>query len=117
MPGNGRVEKKLICVSNISQENTEHRIIGKHLALRRNLITHGRPIKADDDETLAFQMLQFVRPYLTRFIVNRSSFAAPEEFWEFLDFPAPRSERSDQAKELRRRLSLLDKAARFQGET
>ncbi|MYA88711.1 MAG: hypothetical protein F4X97_09720 [Boseongicola sp. SB0662_bin_57] len=116
-PEDDKVERKLIRVANVFQENTEHRIIGKHLALRRNLITHGRPISADDEETLAFQMLQFVHPYLTRFIMNQFSFAAPEEFWEFLDLQARRSERSDQAKELRRRLSLLDKVARFRGET
>ena len=108
---------KLNRVSNVFQENIEQRIIGKHLELRRNLITHGYRINADDEESLAFQMLQFVHPYLIRFIENRSSFAAPEEFWEFLDLPDSRSKRSEQAEDLRRRLSLLDKAARFRGET
>ena len=108
---------KLNRVSNVFRENIEQRIIGKHLELRRNFITHGHRISADDEESLAFQMLQLVHPYLIHFIMNHFSFARREEFWEFLDLPDSRSKRSGQAEELRRRLALLDKAARFRGET
>lgn len=85
--------------------------------MRRHLISHGHSISAEDEETLAFQMLQLVLPFLTRFILNGFSFAKPEEFWEFLDIPAMRSDRLAEAEELRRKLKLYDKAAQFRGET
>ena len=107
------IEKKRIRVSKVFRDSPEHRIIGKHLALRRNLITHGRPIDIGDEETLAFQMLQFVHPYLCRFIWNPFSFATKDEFWEFLDLPVSQSDREDEAQSLQWRLSLLDKAKQF----
>lgn len=112
-----KIEVKIIRVSNVFEENTGLRIIGKHLALRRNLISHGHPIKIKDEETLAFQMLQFILHYIELFIMNGFSFSSPEEFWEFLDLPASRDDRSTERDELRRRLSLLEKAAHFREET
>ena len=107
------IEKKRVRVSNVFRNHSEHRIIGKHLALRRNLITHRRPIDIGDEKTLAFQMLRFVHPYLCRFIWNSFSLATREEFWDFLDLPVSRSDRTAEAQRLRRRLSLLDKAKKF----
>lgn len=112
-----KTETKVTRASHIFKDNVEYRIVGKHLALRRHLISHGHPINTDDEETIAFQMLQFVLPFLTRFILNGFSFGTPEEFWEFLDLPAMRSERLDEVEELQRRLKLYDKAAQFRGET
>lgn len=112
-----KIEAKITRASNVFKENIEFRVIGKHLALRRNLIAHGHPIKIDDYETLSFQMLQFVLPFLERFILNSFSFSSPEEFWEFLDLPASKVNRSMERDELHRRLSLLGKAAQFHGET
>lgn len=112
-----KIETKVIRASHIFKDNVEYRVVGKHLALRRHLISHGHSINANDEETLAFQMLQFVLPFLTRFILNGFSFAMPEEFWEFLDLPAMQSDRLAEAKELRRKLKLYDKAAQFRGET
>jgi len=99
--------------SNIFEDNIEHRIIGKHLALRRNLIAHGHPIKTNDEEVLAFQMLRFIRPFLEFFILNRFSFQSPEDFWEFLDLPSSKIDRDQERDELNRRLSLFEKAAHF----
>ena len=112
-PRQDKRKKKLARVSNVFQDDSEHRVIGKHLALRRNLITHGQPIVIGDEETLAFQMLRFVHPYLCRFIWNPFSLATKEEFWEFLDLPVSQSDRTAEAERLRRRLSLLDKARQF----
>ena len=92
-------------------------IVGRHLALRRNLLAHGHAIKTDDEETLAFQMLQFVAPFLERYILNGFEFSPPNEFWEFLELPAQRQDRAADRKELERRLDLLEKAAKFRGET
>ena len=116
-PRDDKIEEKLTRVSNAFEDDIEHRIIGKHLALRRNLITHGHPINTDDEETLAFQMLQFVQPYLTLFIMNPLSLATLKEFWEFLDLSASQFDRSVETQKLQRRLSLLDKASQFRGET
>ncbi len=112
-PRQDSIKEKLARVSNVFRDRPEHRIIGKHLALRRNLVTHGQPIDIGDEETLAFQMLRFVHPYLCQFIWNPFSFATLEEFWEFLDLPVSRSDRTAEAQRLRWRLSLLDKAEQF----
>lgn len=116
-PRHEKIETKVTRASHIFKENVEYRIVGKHLALRRHLISHGHSINANDEETLAFQMLQFVLPFLTRFILNGFSFARPEDFWEFLDLPAARSERLNEVEKLQRRLKLYNKAAQFRGET
>ncbi|UWQ03969.1 hypothetical protein [Aliiroseovarius crassostreae] len=111
-----KVEQKIIRASNVFEDDIELRIIGKHLALRRNLIAHGHPIKTEDEETLAFQMRKFVLPYAKRFILNPFSFTSPQEFWEFLDLPASKEEREVIRVELHRKLSLLQKAAQFREE-
>lgn len=110
------IKDQILRASNIFEENIEYLIIGKHLALRRNLMAHGHAIKSDDDETLAFQMLQFVVPFLERFILNRFNFNSPEEFWEFLDLPAQSHDRANIRSEHERQLDLLAKAANFRGE-
>ncbi len=102
--------------SNVFEDNIDYRIVGKHLALRRNLIAHGHPIKTDDEEVLAFQMLRFVVPYMEAYILNGFSFKSLEDFWEFLDLPHSRIDRDQERNELNRRLSLLDTAALFRGE-
>jgi len=112
-----KIDNQLNRASNIFEANVEYLVIGKHLALRRNLLAHGHAIKTDDDETLAFQMLQFVAPFLERYILNGFGFSSPNEFWEFLDLPAQRCDRAVDRAELERRLELLNKAAQFRGET
>ena len=44
--------------------------IGLHLMHRRNLISHGRPMREDNHEGLAFQMKQFVTPFLHAYLTN-----------------------------------------------
>jgi len=112
-----KISDQILRASNIFENNTEYLIIGKHLALRRNLLAHGHAIKSNDEETLAFQMLQFVAPFLERYILNGFRFASPNEFWEFLDLPAQWHDRATERTELERRLDLLEKAAKFRGET
>lgn len=111
------VESKIVRASRVFNQYTDFRIIGKHLAARRNYISHGHRIKADDEESLAFQMLQFIIPYLERFILNGFRFSSVEQFWEFLDLPDSREARLAERGRLRNRLFLLEKAAEFRGET
>lgn len=111
-----KIKAQILRASNIFQDNLEYRIIGQHLAIRRNLLAHGHAIKSDDDETLAFQMLQFVVPFLERYILNGFNFSSPSEFWEFLELPAQPSERAAKQCEYERQLELLAKAAQFRGE-
>ena len=113
---NEKIKDQINRVSNVFENNIESRIIGKHLALRRNLIAHGHPIKTDDQEVLAFQMLQFIAPYMELFILNGFSFQSPKDFWEFLDLPDSKEIRNEERDGLYRRLSLLDNAAKFRGE-
>lgn len=112
-----KIKDQILRASNIFEDNIEYLVLGQHLALRRNLLAHGHAIKADDEETLAFQMLQFVAPFLERYILNGFKFNSPEEFWEFLDLPAQRHDRASERSEHKRRLDLLAKAAKFRGET
>lgn len=112
-----KISDRLRRASNVFEDNIEYLIAGRHLALRRNLLTHGRAIQADDEETLAFQMLEFVVPFLERYILNSFKFSSPIEFWEFLELPAQREDRATDRKKLERRLKLLKKAAEFRDET
>jgi len=111
-----KIKDQVLRASNIFQDNTEYLIIGRHLELRRNLLAHGHAIKTDDEETLAFQMLRFVVPFLERYILNGFNFKSPEEFHEFLDLPAQRPDRACRRSEHERQLDLLAKAAKFRGE-
>ena len=111
-----KIADQITRASNVFENHIEKRIIGKHLALRRNLFSHGHEIKSDDGEVLAYQMLQYVVPYMELFILNGFSFKSPKEFWEFLDLPPSRNERDKERDALNRRLSLLDHAAHFRGE-
>ena len=110
------IRNQILRASNIFEDNTEYLIIGQHLALRRNLLAHGHAIKTHDEETLAFQMLQFVAPFLQRYILNFFNFNSPEEFWEFLDLPAQKHDRANIMSEHERQLELLAKAAKFHGD-
>lgn len=112
-----KIGDQLVRVSNMFEDNAEYLILGKHLALRRNMLAHGHAIKADDEETLAFQMLFFIVPFMRQYVLNGLGFRSPEEFWEFLELPAHKDMRTTNRAELRRRLGLLDKAAKFRGET
>lgn len=99
-PRHDKIKDQILRASNIFENNKEYLIIGKHLQLRRNSLTHGHDINSDDDETVAFQMLQFVTPLLERYILNRFDFSSPEELWEFLDLPARRRDpRGNQIRE------------------
>jgi len=110
------IGNQILRASNIFESNVEYKIIGRHLALRRNLLAHGHAIRSDDYETLVFQMLQFVTPFLERYILNSYKFRSKKEFWEFLDLPAQKLEREKKHREHRRQLGLLKKAAKFRGE-
>lgn len=112
-----KINEQLLRASNIFKNNVEYLIIGRHLALRRNLLAHGHAITTDDEETIAFQMLQFVAPFLERYILNGFRFSSESEFWEFLQLPAQRDRRVEARTELERQLDLLEKAAEFRGET
>jgi hypothetical protein len=107
---------KIKRIANVFEDDIEKRIITKHLYLRRNLISHGHPIKNDDEETLAFQMLQIVIPYLELYILNGFSFKSEQDFWKFLDLPSSKEERTDRQRDLEHQLALLEKAAYFRGE-
>lgn len=111
-----KMKDQILRASNIFEDNIEYLTIGSHLALRRNLLAHGHTLKADDEETLAFQMLRFVAPFLERYILNGFNFSSPKEFWEFLDLPAQRRERDHIRSKHERQLDLLVKAAKFRGE-
>ena len=113
---NEKIADQITRASNVFEDHIENRLIGKHLALRRNLISHGHAIKSDDYETLAFQMLQFVVPYMELYILNGFSFKDPKEFWDFLDLPSSKNARDEERDVLNKRLSLLDKAAHFRRE-
>lgn len=115
-----RYEKVGIQISraaNIFEDNLELGIVGKHLELRRNLISHGRPIRIQDEETLAFDMLTFILPFLESYILNHYSLRSVEELWAFLDLPNARTDRDVSKKEHLRKIKLLSKASEFRGET
>lgn len=112
-----KINDQLLRASNIFEDNVEYLIIGRHLALRRNLLAHGHAIKTNDEETLAFQMLQFVAPFLEQYILNDFGFRSVREYWEFLEIPDRRDEREAERTNLERRLDLLGKAAKFRRET
>lgn len=75
--------------------------IGLHLMQRRNLISHGRPVKGESYEGLAFQMKQFLRPFLHAFLTNPFNFESIEELWSFCDLPVDKRVRLRKAHLLR----------------
>jgi len=83
--------------------------IGLHLMHRRNLISHGRPLKEDNHEGLAFQMKQFVAPLLHAYLTNPFNFQDLEEFWGFCDLPVDKNLRL-------RKAYILDCSAKFRQE-
>ena len=83
--------------------------VGRHLMERRNLISHGRPVKDENTESLAFQMKKFLTPFLHGFLTNPFNFESIEEFWSFCDLPIDRKIRL-------RKAYLLDCSSKFRRE-
>lgn len=83
--------------------------VGRHLMERRNLISHGRPVRDENDECLAFQMKKFLTPLLHALLTNPFDFESIEEFWGFCDLPVDRNIRL-------RRAYLLDCSSKFRRE-
>lgn len=81
----------------------EHYQTGLHLMHRRNLISHGKPVRDHNNEALAFQMKLFLTPFLNTFLTNPFKFESLEEFWHFCDSPVE--------KRIRTRKSYLLKCA------
>lgn len=75
--------------------------IGLHLMHRRNLISHGRPMRDVTNEGLAFQMKRFFTPFLHAFLTNPFNFGEIEELWSFCDLPVERNARLKQARILK----------------
>lgn len=109
------IKQKLTRVSNAAENRVWWRIVGKHLQARRNMITHGAPIGIQDQEqeTLAFQMRGFIRPYLLSYILNTPSLATQEEFWEMLEITDQQDKRVAEESCHQRRVRLLHAAADF----
>ncbi len=80
--------------------------IGMHLKDRRNYLSHGRDIAAEDQEDLAFQVLKLLHPILMGISWNRFGFRSLSEYHEFCD--APRN-----LDDLRRRMFIIDKAISY----
>ncbi len=118
-----KTEKKIVRASHMFVEDVEYRVIGKHLRIRRNGIVHGNPIEVYDDESLAFQLLRFVVPYLRFYILNGFNLRSVAELYEFLDLPPSRDLRQKKAICIDRKLRALDRkrylllsAAKFRKE-
>ncbi|MBL3576336.1 hypothetical protein [Rhodovulum sulfidophilum] len=108
-----KINDKVKRAANIYKKSTQQRIVGKHLKVRRNSLTHGHKIEASDEEMLAFQMLHFLAPLLEHYILNGFRFSKQDELWEFLDLPEGRSERQAMENDLNNKLKLIRKAAIF----
>lgn len=93
----------------------EHQF-GLHLMNRRHLISHGKPVRADDKERLAFQMKEFVSPLLHEVLINRWKFKTIEELWAFCDLPVSPIERQEQVKQRQRQLKLIEYSVKFRRE-
>lgn len=91
------------------EERDENIQIGLHLMYRRNLISHGRPLKDENNEGLVFQMKYFITPLLYSYLTNPFKFKSIKEFWDFCDLPHDRSTRL-------RRAYLLKCGAKFRRE-
>ena len=91
------------------EERDENFQIGLHLMQRRNLISHGRPIKDENSEGLVFQIKDFITPLLHAYLTNPFNFRSITEFWDFCDLPHDRSTRL-------RRAYLLECGAKFRRE-
>lgn len=83
--------------------------VGRHLMERRNLISHGRPVRDASNESLAFQMKKFLTPLLHYFLTNPFKFESIEELWRFCDLPVDKNVRSRQSY-------LLDCSSKFRNE-
>ncbi|NYI28360.1 hypothetical protein [Sulfitobacter geojensis] len=87
-----------------------HRDLGRHLQFRRNSVAHGKPIAANDDETVAFQMREFIAPFMWHFISNPFQFRSLDELWSFCDADTERKDRV-------RKVHILKSAAKFRNES
>jgi hypothetical protein len=107
------IEIKIRRSANVFKDHKEHKLLGVHLALRRNLISHGHRVNADDEEVLLFQMSRFLVPYMERFLLNRLNLHSLKEFWDFLDLPHSAEQREKEMKNAVRKVELLKKANSF----
>jgi hypothetical protein len=89
--------------------HTEMREVGRHLMVRRNAISHGKKIHANDEEHLRFQIKRFVQPIFDHFIHNPFGLNSLEEFWLFCDQPVDNEVRL-------RRLHILESARKLRSE-
>ncbi len=108
-PGFCRNDVLVDRVSSFFMENDQMQQLGRHLTHRRNSISHGTPIKADDDESMVFQVRMLIRPMLMHFLTNPFGFRELEELWAFADLDSERSKRE-------RKEYLLECAAKFRKE-
>lgn len=107
-----KVEKSQTLIKRASwffADSDEKYQFGLHLLERRNLISHGRAIKDENKECLAFQMKELLTPIFHAFLTNPFNFRRKEEFWRFCDLPIDKGERE-------RQTYLLNCAARFREE-
>lgn len=113
--GSEKAEKLVERASALFEDQTEYRIIAKHLALRRNLISHGKAIKNPDHETIAFQMFQITSAFLGYYLANPFKVKTLHEFWEVLDVDNSREKIDAEICKTEHRLALLKKARAFHG--
>lgn len=83
--------------------------IGRHLLERRNLLSHGRPVRDQNQENLAFQVRDFISPILMSYLTNPFGFRTIDEFWDFCDMPVSKSTRQ-------KRMKLLQLASKFRSQ-
>jgi len=80
--------------ANLAPDPDAYRILGRHLALRRDLLIRGHDMGARDHALLARQMCHFVSPFLQRYLLDGFGFRSPGAFRDFLESPAPGDTRS-----------------------
>lgn len=110
--GGHRTEKSDVLIRRAAWffENREEQYqIGLHLMERRNLLSHGRPVRDESNESLAFQMKNFLTPFLHTFLTNPFKFKSKEELWSFCDLPVDREIRA-------RRSYILSCSSKFRRE-
>lgn len=109
------IQTKIERASNIFEDQMHFKLLGKHLALRRNLITHAEQIQLGDNEIIAFQMREFTACFLEFFIMNHYSLKSVDELWALLDLTRSKPELLRRRSVLSRRLALIDAAEKYHG--
>ncbi|MCT4578578.1 hypothetical protein [Donghicola sp.] len=110
---NEKIENKILRCSSIFEDWREQQLIGNHLKFRRNSISHGHNVISGDEEVIAFQMLQFVHPFLIRYILNSLRFNGDREFWNFLDLPQDSHDLEMASKDAKNALKMIQKVKEF----